>query len=229
MINGYTSDQVRAAEAPSLAKGVPLMKRAAAGLAEAVRSLLPATGGTVLVLAGSGNNGADALYAAAELAEAGTSVSVVLASDHAVAEALSAATAAGVVTIENRDAAALASSADIVVDGILGTGTSSSPALRGSARDLVAALLPALMQNPDAYVVAVDIPSGISPDDGTVPDPLVIPADVTVTFGARKAGLLIAPGSDFAGEVRLIDIGLDAEFAAMEPAVSLEDPEISSL
>ena len=244
-IHGYTADQVRAAEAPGLERGEPLMQRAAAGLAAELRTVLPEDGGIVLILAGSGNNGADAMYAGAELAggaagggdelddpEApGTggpdggavSVAIVPTGDRLHPEALAAALEAGARLFDAGEAAALASAADVVVDGVLGTGTSSGgSALRGTARDIVAAVLPALMENERAYVVAVDIPSGVDPDDGSVPDPLVLPADITVTFGARKAGLLIAPGADLAGDIRLIDIGLGAEYAAMPAAVTVD-------
>jgi NAD(P)H-hydrate repair Nnr-like enzyme with NAD(P)H-hydrate epimerase domain len=56
-------------------------------------------------------------------------------------------------------------------------------------------------------VVAVDLPSGLSPDDGRVFEPL-LRADVTVTFGAVKAGLLLEPGASAAGRVVLVDLGL---------------------
>lgn len=219
-IHGYTSDQVRQAEAASLELGVPLMARAAAGLAAEVRTVLPDDGGIVLVLAGSGNNGADAMYAGAELAAEEATVAIVATADRVHPDALAAALEAGARLIHAEDAPAVAAAADVVVDGILGTGAAG--ALRGTARDIVGAVLPELMENQDAYIVAVDIPSGANPDDGSLPDPLVLPADITVTFGAVKAGLLLAPGADLAGEVRLVDIGLDAEYAAMEPAVTLE-------
>ena len=243
-IHGYTADQVRAAEAPGLERGDPLMQRAAAGLAAELRTVLPEDGGIVLILAGSGNNGADAMYAGAELAGGaagggdelddpdapGTggpdggavSVAIVPTGDRLHPEALAAALEAGARLFDAADAPALAAAADVVIDGITGTGSSGSAALRGPARDIVAAVLPALMENEQAYVVAVDIPSGVNPDDGTVPDPLVLPADITVTFGARKAGLLIAPGSELAGDVRLVDIGLGAEYAAMPAAVTVD-------
>lgn len=72
-------------------------------------------------------------------------------------------------------------------------------------------------------VVAVDIPSGIDPDDGSVPDPVVLAADVTVTFGGYKAGLLIAPGSIVAGRVRLVDIGIAGDLARLEPLLVVPD------
>lgn len=213
---GYTAAQVRAAEQPLLDAGVPLMRQAAAALAAEIRGLAPRR---MLVLVGPGDNGGDALYAAAELATVGVSVDLVaVASRHHLAAAATAL-AAGARWADAADAAELAAAADLVLDGILGTGT-DSPALRGTAREVVAAILPVLERGVRPRVVAVDIPSGIGPDDGTVRDPTVLPADLTVTFGAIKAGLLLEPGSRYAGRVVLVDLGLDPYLG--EPVVTAE-------
>lgn len=221
----YTAAQVRAAEEPLLAAGEPLMQRAAAALAAQVReelATLPAHA-RVLVLAGAGNNGGDALYAAAELAGAmgspagrGSAPAVeFLRTGRAVHEAaFAAAVAAGAVDFDLGHA--LTGAYDLVVDGMLGTGTSGRPALRGSAREIVAALLPAVRAG-GVRVVAVDLPSGLHPDDGTTVDDLVLPAAVTVTFGAVKAGLVRGRGPELAGRVVLADIGLGGELAATAP------------
>jgi len=214
---GYTAAQVRAAEQPLLAAGEPLMRRAAAALAAELREFAPHR---VLVLVGAGDNGGDALFAAAELAREGVIVELVATASRHHIEAASAALAAGARWVDASEAADRAAAADIVVDGILGTGTGPSPALRGPARDLVEALLPVLERPGRPRVVAVDIPSGISPDDGSVPDPTVLPADLTVTFGAEKAGLLKEPGSRYAGRVVLVDLGLGPHLGA--PVVSAE-------
>ena len=233
MIFGYSAAQVRAAEAPLLAAGVPLMQRAAAGLAREVRALVGRDDARVVLLVGTGNNGADALFAGAILADAGADVTIVRTGDRVHGEGLAAALGAGAheagPAVDAGSAAGagsgsgapdgiarLVSSADVVVDGILGTGTSAHPALRGTARDLVSAIIAAESATP---VVAVDIPSGIDPDDGSVPDPCVLRATVTVTFGGYKAGLLVAPANGYAGEVRLVDIGLGEQLTAMEPLV----------
>jgi NAD(P)H-hydrate epimerase len=202
---GFTASQVRAAEQPLLDAGVPLMRHAAAALAAELRGLAPRR---VLVLVGAGDNGGDALFAAAELAADGVTVDLVATASRHHADAAEEARAAGAHWVDAADAAGLAQRADVVLDGILGTGTGSSPALRGTARDVVAAILPVLEHSARPRVVAVDIPSGIGPDDGAVPDPTVLPADLTVTFGAEKAGLLIEPGSRYAGHVVLVDLGL---------------------
>jgi NAD(P)H-hydrate epimerase len=223
---GYSAEQVRVAEVPHLERGEPLMARAAAGLAAVIEETLPAAGAAVLVLAGPGNNGADALYAAATVARAGAHVVVVATGDRVHEEALAEAAGSGA-RIE-RDATvdevvALARASAVVMDGILGTGTSADPALRGRARELVTAILPVLQGRGGPSVVAVDIPSGIDPTTGAVPDPAVLPADVTVTFGGLKAGLLQGPATGLVGDVRLIDIGLAAELAAVDAVVSLPD------
>ncbi len=246
---GYSAEQVRRAEAPHLAAGEPLMLRAASALAEEIRSVLAARGearaadreaaaargaGRVLVLAGSGNNGGDALYAGAELARAGVDVSVLAVGSRIHDEGLAAALEAGAVRAPEpapaadreeraRHWARLAREHDVVVDGILGTGTGARPALRDRAREVVAEMLPVVREEGGPAVVAVDIPSGISPDDGSVPDPTVLPATVTVTFGGYKAGLLLPPASSLAGRVRLVDLGLGLELARMTPLVSLPD------
>lgn len=202
---GYTAAQVRAAESPLLAAGEPLMRRAAAALAAELRALAPSR---VLVLVGSGDNGGDGLFAAAELAAEGVTVDLVATASRYHVEGAEAAIGSGARWMDAADAARLAADADVVVDAILGTGTSSSPALRGSARDVVAAIAPVLGRSRRPVVVAVDIPSGISPDDGAVPDETVLRADLTVTFGAVKAGLLREPGSRYAGRIALVDLGL---------------------
>lgn len=219
-MHGYTSKQIRTAEAPLLKHGVPLMARAAAGLARELRTLLPDGGGRILVLAGSGDNGGDALFAAAELASDGADVSVVQTGRTMHERAAAAAMVAGAKVIEPGMAAQAAETSHIVLDGILGTGASRSPALRDSAREVVASVLPVLAQPQRPLVVAVDIPSGINPDDGSVPDPAVLPADVTVTFGGCKAGLLLGPASQLVGRIVLVDIGLGPALAQADPVVT---------
>ena len=219
-MHGYTAKQIRTAEAPLLKHGVPLMARAAAGLARELRTLLPDGGGRILVLAGSGDNGGDALFAAAELASDGTDVSVIQTGRTLHERGAAAAMVAGAKVIEPAMAAQAAEGSDVVLDGILGTGATRSPALRGTARDVVASLLPVLTQPKRPLIVAVDIPSGIHPDDGSVPDPVVLPADVTVTFGGCKAGLLLDPASRLAGRIVLVDIGLGPALAGVDPVLT---------
>jgi ADP-dependent NAD(P)H-hydrate dehydratase / NAD(P)H-hydrate epimerase len=199
---------VRAAE-EALMAGVPegaLMQRAAAGLAAHCAGLLGRVyGAPVVLLVGGGNNGGDALYAGARLARRGAAVTaVLLAPERAHAGGLAALTAAGGRVLPaggaaDREAALAATrAARLVLDGIVGIGGSGG--LRPAAAALAAAAA-------DATVVAVDVPSGVDADTGAVPGEAVR-ADVTVTFGGLKPGLLVGAGAEHAGAVRLVDIGL---------------------
>lgn len=212
LADGYAAADIRAAEAPLLAAGAKLMRVAAAGLARICRAEAP--GGAVLVLVGAGNNGGDALLAAAELARHGREVRVIRTASRIHEDGARRAAAAGVpimpsAELDDAQVAALGRASSLVVDGILGIGTTASPALRGEARRVVAALLPVVRAPGGPVVVACDIPSGVGCDDGRVPDPTVLPADVTVAFGAGKPGLMQGPGRALAGRVELVDVGLD--------------------
>jgi NAD(P)H-hydrate epimerase len=203
----YSSAQVRDAEKPLLAAGEPLMRRAAGGLARIAAAELGPAGGRVLVLAGAGDNGGDALFAAAHLAEsAHIAVEVLRTSDRVHQAGLEAAMTAGARAVELAEVASGAADYDLVLDGILGIGASPSAALRGTARAAVEALLP-LVRRGRPRVIAVDLPSGLQPDDGSRDD-VVLPAAVTVTFGAVKAGLVVGRGPEVAGRIVLVDIGL---------------------
>jgi hydroxyethylthiazole kinase-like uncharacterized protein yjeF len=90
--------------------------------------------------------------------------------------------------------------ADLVVDGMVGIGGRGG--LRGAAAPLAAAARGLL-------TVAVDVASGVDADTGVV-EGAAISADVTVTFGALKPGVLVGEGAVHAGELRFVDIGLDA-------------------
>ena len=171
----------------------------------------------MLVLVGSGDNGGDALFAAADLAEIDdVEVDLLLTSDRAHVEALGAAVAAGARKVDLPEVVAAASDYELVLDGILGIGASADPALRGTARTVVEALLPAVRAG-KPRVIAVDLPSGLQPDAGTS-DGVVLPASVTVTFGAVKAGLVTGSGAELAGSIVLVDIGLGPALADAEPA-----------
>jgi hydroxyethylthiazole kinase-like uncharacterized protein yjeF len=209
-VSAFAVADVRAAEESAMAQ-LPegaLMQRAAAGLAvEVVQLLETTTGGVygrrVVLLVGPGNNGGDTLWAGARLAARGARVQALLAADRVHEHGLAALHAAGGRSSRVRDAEVLDLwDAHLVVDGLLGIG--GRPGLRGAAATLArsASSLPS-----DVPVVAVDLPSGVDPDTGGTPGPHVR-ATHTVTFGVLKPCLLLPPGRQAAGEVRLVDIGL---------------------
>ncbi|MEU0112927.1 NAD(P)H-hydrate dehydratase [Streptomyces bobili] len=205
MRTAYCVDTVRAAERDLMAR-LPegaLMQRAAAGLAAACADLVGRVyGRRVVLLVGSGDNGGDALYAGARLARRGAGVTAVLLSPgHTHAGGLSALRRAGGRSVAPEDAAGPIRRADLVLDGIVGIGG------RGGLRE-DAARLAALADGSRAAVVAVDLPSGVEADTGEVRG-AAVRADLTVTFGTHKPGLLVDPAREYAGSVRLVDIGLD--------------------
>ena len=212
MRNAYQVAAVRAAE-QALMEIVPdgaLMNRAAAGLASVCAALLRrapgyVSGARVVVLAGRGDNGGDALYAGTRLARRGVTVTAVTAGSKTHAGGAAALRdAGGRLTGDTAAAAPLLARADLIIDGLLGIGG------RGGLREPFAGLARQAEQarQDGATVVAVDLPSGIDADTGAVDRPAVR-ADVTVTFGALKPGLLVDPGARHAGTVELVGIGLD--------------------
>ena len=206
----YPVEQVRAAEAELMAR-LPegaLMQRAAHGLATHCAELLGgAYGARVGLLVGAGNNGGDALYAGARLAARGARVTaLLLRPERTHPGGLAALRRAGGRAVP-ADAALVP--ADLVVDGMLGIGG------RGGLREDAARLADAAS---GSLTVAVDLPSGVDADTGVV-DGEAVRADVTVSFGVLKTGLLVGAGGEHAGQVRLVDIGLrppDAQLRVLE-------------
>lgn len=229
VMDGYGGDQIRAAERPHLDAGEPLMQRAADGLAAIVGRLLddpaerPADGpGSVLLLVGSGDNGGDALFAGARLAADGRRVEVLRVGSRVHEAGLAAALGAGAVLLDGaleQVATEAALRADLVLDAVLGIGVHGASALRSPAREVVQVIRELARDQRAPFVVAVDVPSGIDVDTGAVADDHVLQADVTVTFGGVKAGLLRGPGSTLAGRVELVDVGIGEDLAAQEPLI----------
>ncbi|WCH93694.1 NAD(P)H-hydrate dehydratase [Streptomyces moderatus] len=224
MRTAYGVETVRAAERELMAR-LPdgaLMQRAAAGLAAACADLLGRVyGSRVVLLIGSGDNGGDALYAGARLARRGAGVTaVLLAPDRAHAGGLAALRRAGGRPVGLDTAEELIERADLVVDGIVGIGG------KGGLRPDAVPLADAATRS-RAAVVAVDLPSGVDADTGEVRG-TAIRADLTVTFGTHKPGLLVDPAREYAGVVRLVDIGLalPADAAELE---ALQHADVAGL
>ncbi|MFE9054952.1 NAD(P)H-hydrate dehydratase [Streptomyces mutabilis] len=225
MRTAYGVEMVRTAERELMAR-LPegaLMQRAAAGLAAACAQVLGRVAGRVygsrvVLLVGSGDNGGDALYAGARLARRGAGVTAVLLTpERAHGGGLTALRRAGgqVAEAGGGSAGELIGRADLVVDGIVGIGG------KGGLREAAVPLADAAARS-RAPVVAVDLPSGVDADTGQVHG-AAVRADLTVTFGAHKPGLLVDPAREYAGSVRLVDIGLPlpddaAELEALQHA-----------
>jgi hydroxyethylthiazole kinase-like uncharacterized protein yjeF len=233
MRSAHTVAEVRAAEAPLLASLPPgaLMQRAVAGLTSHAVAFLgrQVYGRRVVVLAGGGDNGGDALWTGARLAERGARVDA-LAPGRTHPEGTAALLAAGgrlhrVVSPDAADdptalpdarVARLLTGADLVLDGLLGIGG------RGGLRAAHARLAELA---PAARTIAVDVPSGVDADTGDVPGPAVRAA-LTVTFGTYKRGLLLGAGATHTGRLALVGIGLDLPAPDL---TALDDADVARL
>lgn len=221
MRNVHTASEVRAAEAAMMATlpSGALMRRAAHGLSVHCEQLLGRVyGARVVLLVGTGANGGDALLAGARLSTLGADVRAVLLDPkraHPTGLDRFRRDGGRVVT---GPLTAGASAADLVLDGLVGIGGSGP--LRGPAVELAAAAAQAL-------TVAVDVPSGVDADTGWVGEHAVR-ADVTVTFGALKPGLVCGAGTANVGQLRLVDIGLGPHLPRGRLSV-LESADVAAL
>ena len=187
-------------------------------------------GRQVLIVAGAGNNGGDALAAARFLHQRGAivSASIVPAPDPGSLVAHHTATIRQMGIPVRVAPDGIERPTDAIVDGLLGTGI--RPPLREPARRIIQA-----MNATERLVLAIDVPSGLDADSGMGADGAVRAA-ATLTLGAPKPGLARAPN---AGRVFVADLGMPpALFGADAPAlaalyaagdlVELVDPELNS-
>jgi len=205
----YTCDQIRAIEHAAQAHLAPgtLMERAGEAAAAYARELLAGEpGGAVLVLAGPGNNGGDGLEVAAHLAREGFDVEVLHLAGSATPsfETGRALQRAGDAQVRFVDAIPPGRPWRLVVDALFGIGLAR--ALTGQAREL--AVWTASL---DCPVLAIDVPSGLDADTGTIVGPhgAAVTATHTITFLGNKPGLHTGDGCDHAGAVRVDMLGAD--------------------
>lgn len=225
MIRAYSVSSIRFAEAAAMAgldEGV-LMARAASGLAAVAAARLGHPGGRqVVAMVGAGNNGGDALYAAASLAMDGATVVVLKVAETAHERGLQAARDAGVVVLNafgvNADSASTVSSAlggaELLIDGIVGIG--GHPGLSPEVNDLLREV------SDTAYVLAVDLPSGADPD-GEVETQSCVHADETVTFIAAKPVHLLPATESAVGRLTVVDIGVELAGSPVVERVTPDD------
>jgi NAD(P)H-hydrate epimerase len=232
-----TVDEMRALERAAIRAGTSeadLMSAAGRVVADALAAWLPRTDRRrLLVLAGKGNNGGDALIAARHLHERyGMRVTLYLLAerkadpllDWAGASKPHAGVGRGAGVRRERDTGAIETlvhtagrqntlrtrldAADVVLDGILGIGARLP--LEGAIADVLDVL--GRHRPPGQRRVAVDVPTGIDADTGQA-DPRALHADLTLATGPAKPGLFIHPGAGHAGRVMSLDIGLSDDSA----------------
>jgi NAD(P)H-hydrate epimerase len=191
-----------------------LMEAAGLEVADAALRLLGgAYGRRAVVVCGKGNNGGDGLVAARYLDRAGVRTTALL-----LHEGVREPAAANLRRLEHTgvrrrpfSSAAIdreLERADVAVDAIFGTGFRGAP--EGAPAEAIRALEASAVP-----VVAVDIPSGVNGATGGV-DGEAVHADITVTFGAPKLGLVLHPGAAFAGVVEVETIGFPEDLIRSE-------------
>ena len=163
----------------------------------------------ILVLAGHGNNGGDGLVAARHLKDWGADVSVLLLKPCDEADANFTALLEREVPVTTADDTseldkALAA-AELIIDALLGTGNARP--IDGALAGMLDRLRDARERRLPPRLLAVDLPTGLNADTGTV-DPHCVAADQTVALGWSKVGLHTLPGSQHAGRVEVVDIGI---------------------
>lgn len=164
----------------------------------------------VVAFVGGGDNGGDALYACALLAEQGMVVTAFLLKPTCHARGLAAAREAGVGIVElgGRSLRSIEGTpewgticgARLWIDGIVGIG--SRGPLAGELADTVTCLNDAMRAHPKK-VIAIDVPSGLTDDDGAVRGP-ILRATHTLAVGTYKRAQILPPAVEYSGEVRLM-------------------------
>jgi len=208
--------------------GMVLMERAALEAFRAIEARfagLPLNKKRVFILAGVGNNGGDGLALARLLCEAGYRVWIKCVGDEAKASAQwrrqrSILVHYPVFFCENDQASDIEYT--ILVDALFGVGL-SRPVEGDYAREIED------FNNRSGFKVALDIPSGIHSDIGMVLG-CAVSADLTVTFGFVKRGLVLYPGVTYAGEVQKAEIGIsEKSFFGQMPGMFYYNEEPVSL
>ena len=230
-----TSEQSRICDRRAVEElGIPtivLMENAALSVVEVLEKHVGVESGQrVVVVCGRGNNGGDGLAVARHLHNMGVDVSVFLMARHEELKGdavinCKAVMKAGVSLTEVTDEKMLLElektmrHAHVVVDALLGTGIS------GEVRGIIAGAIDALNSSAPR-ILSIDVPSGLDSDTGKLCGRCVR-ADVTVTLGAMKRGLLLFPGADMVGDLFLGSIGIPkAMFEAFEPWVKVTTEEL---
>ncbi len=205
-----------------------LMKNAGSGVSKEVLSdfenkeLNRAARG--LVVCGSGNNGGDGLVAAGDLLDYGMRVSVFLifseekfkSDSEFYFKELQANRKDSIYNLDSEDKNIKSffeeelEKADFVVDAIFGTGIHDKD-VYGPSKEIIEIINLAKVKNKNLKIYSADIPSGIDSDNGKVLG-LSVRADKTITFGCKKIGLVNYPGASFAGEVKVVDIGIPQKY-----------------
>ncbi|MFI5388379.1 MAG: NAD(P)H-hydrate dehydratase, partial [Candidatus Eremiobacterales bacterium] len=222
-MNALTASEMRQADLRTVEDvGIPpllLMESAGRAVADLARDFLDDLDGDpirVAIVAGPGNNGADALVAARYLMQVGFEPDIYMAAKAEDCNELCRAQldimeglGASISFLREQSPEFFRSglrAAALIIDGLLGTG--SSGPLRDQFRTWVNEINIA-----DRDVIAVDVPTGIDPSTGMVAGPAVT-ATATVTMAAPKVGMLLYPAASYVGELWVAHIGIPPSILA---------------
>ncbi len=204
-MDGITREQAQALDSLAVERGISilaLMERAGELVSQLAKQ--KASGKNIIILCGKGNNGGDGLVSARNLMLAGFQIRVILAQENL-----------GEAAKRNEDALRLlggridpwrddvAFSADLIIDALLGFN------LKGAPTEPYAGIIRAANDS-GVPILAVDIPSGLDADAGSLYQP-IIRASWTLALSAVKQGCLVQDSKPFVGELYLADIGIPKE------------------
>ncbi len=225
MIKLVTVAEMRAIEKEADSKGVSyaqMMLSAGEALARIIETNFSSSKFRGAIgLVGPGNNGGDTLVALAWLAENGWSASAFLmkSRDDSDPLVIRLRQAGGAIFVDDNrhdfsTLQRLIQTHAIFMDGLLGTGTHlplkpEAAALLAFTKDTIRKI------NPSIQIIAVDCPSGVDCDTGSVA-PEAIPAHITVTMAAIKLGLSKFPAYSLVGQLKVADIGLPDSGASLD-------------
>lgn len=201
MIELLTNAEMAQADCLAIAggiRGIDLMERAGRTVADCAARRPP--GASIVVVAGSGNNGGDGFVAARILAERGYAVRLLLVGERAKLKGdadIAAQRFTGL--IEPASPQGLAN-ADLIIDALFGAGLDRD--VEGLSKLMIEA-----MNAINIPIIAVDLPSGVNGTSGAVMG-IAVKATETVTFFRRKPGHLLLPGRMQCGAVQVVDIGI---------------------
>ncbi|OEG00248.1 hypothetical protein BHF71_05525 [Vulcanibacillus modesticaldus] len=194
--------------------GIPdvvLMENAGAKVAQMLMERIGKRNQTkIIVLAGHGNNGGDGFVVARHLNNSGFAVETWLIGSLTKCSEESLVNYRALINLGHkvkiwdinmdRELKDSISSADVIIDALLGTG------IKGELREPFKNIIQ-FANRQDAYRVAVDIPTGVNSDTGQVVD-IAFKAALTITFALPKLGQLLYPGVEYVGELLIVDISI---------------------
>lgn len=200
------SNEMKKIDNLTIKKGIDekiLMEQASFSVKEIILELNPKN---ILVIAGTGNNGGDALAVSRLLKNDGFEVEVFVMGDKEKASEgfKNQLNLCRVYDVEFINSIQNINSYDIIIDGIIGNGLSGK--IKGDLLDIIDKI-----NESKSKVISIDIPTGISSDNGSIMGK-AIKSDITVTFGYLKIGHLMYPGREYSGEIKLTKISFDKEY-----------------